>query len=286
MQFEQIAILGPGLIGGSVALAVRRYAAGGRLVLWSRDDAERAEATRREIADLVTDDPAAAVRDADLVLLCVPPGALVPLGALITPYLRPGALVSDVASVKAGIVEELTALFQRPDGSGGRFVGAHPMAGGERHGLAAARDDLFGQSLCLLTPIERTDPAAVAAVSGFWRQLGASVRQMSPEAHDEAMAFVSHLPHLVAAALAGLPATEAADCAGPGWRGMTRLAEGSPELWTEILSHNRAPVTYALRSLISRMGEALELLEPGREADLRHFLADARGRRRTLRTGP
>ena len=150
------------------------------------------------------------------------------------------------------------------------------MAGAERSGLAAARADLFDGCVCLLTPLEgRTMPDASEAVAGFWESLGARTRRMSPAAHDEAVAVVSHLPHLLAAALAGLPDDEARACAGPGWRDMTRLAAGSPELWTEILSRNRSPVKNALQQCIMRLRGVLELLETGGEADLEGFLKDA-----------
>ena len=251
-----------------------------RLTLWSRDEAERHAARQLAVADLVTADPAEAVCGADLVLLCAPPAALPALARRIAPLLEPGATVSDVASVKAGLVEELTAIFQREGEARSRFVGAHPMAGAERHGLQAARATLFERCVCLLTPLPgQTDPGTVENVAGFWQGLGARVRRMTPQAHDEAMAAVSHLPHLVAAVLAGLPDAAATECAGPGWRDMTRLAAGSPELWTEILSHNRGPVTDALRGFIARLGEVMEVLEAGRESDLEGFLAAAKRRR-------
>ena len=161
------------------------------------------------------------------------------------------------------------------------------MAGAERHGLSAARADLFERCVCLLTPLTgQTLPTATATVSRFWEGIGARVRSMTPQAHDQSVALVSHLPHLVAAALAGLPEDAATECAGPGWRDMTRLAAGSPELWTEILSHNRQPVTYALRGMISRLGEVLGLLEAGHDADLEKFLADAQRRRKLPPVGP
>lgn len=281
MQFQRLAIFGPGLIGGSLALAVRRAGICARLSVWSRDAAEREAARALGVADMTTDDPAAAVSGADLVILCVPPTALPELARKVAPVLEPGAVVSDVASVKAGLVEELTGIL------GGRFVGAHPMAGAERSGLEAARADLFERCVCLLTPLDgtRTEAAALASVESFWRGLGARVRRMTPQAHDEAVALVSHLPHLVAAALAGLPDADANECAGPGWRDMTRLAAGSPDLWTEILSHNRGPVTDALRRMISRLGEALERLEGRHDADLRAFLAEGKRRKDDRRTG-
>ncbi len=287
MPLQQLAIFGPGLIGGSVALAARRRELCERIVLWSRDETERGAARRLGVADVVTDDPAEAVRGADLVLLCAPPAALPNLAHRIAPHLEPGATVSDVASVKAGLVEELTAILQRPGETGSRFVGAHPMAGAERHGLQSARADLFERCVCLLTPIDgRTLASAVETVSLFWQGIGARVQWMTPPEHDAAVATVSHLPHLVAAALAGLPDDPATKCAGPGWRDMTRLAAGSPELWTEILSHNRRPVTDALRGMISRLGEALEFLEAGRESELAEFLTSAKRRRDELQAEP
>ena len=277
LQEDRIAIFGPGLIGGSIALAARRRGIGRALALWSRDAPERDAARRLALPDtLVTGDAAEAVRGARLVLLCTPPASLPGLAALIAPHLEPGAAVSDVASVRAGVAEELAAIFDQPGGS--RHAGAHPMAGGERGGLAAARADLFDGCVCLLTPLEgRTAPDAITAVAGFWEGLGAGVRWMTPAAHDEAVAVVSHLPHLLAAALAGLPGADARACAGPGWRDMTRLAAGSPELWTEILSRNRSPVTNVLQRCIDRLREVRELLESGREADLEGFLRTAGG---------
>ena len=278
-----LAVFGPGLIGGSVALAARRGGLCARLAVWSRDEAERTAARRRAGADLVTADPAEAAADADLLVLCTPPAALPGLARAVAPHLRPDAAVCDVASVKAGVVEELTAIFDRPGGS--RYAGAHPMAGAERHGLAAARADLFAGSVCLLTPHARTALDALSTVETFWRGLGSRVHQLSPAAHDEAVALVSHLPHTVAAALAAFvgagPGGGAAAlaCAGPNWWGMTRVAAGSPELWTEILSRNRGPVTHALRGLIGKLLDVLELVETGRDADLEAFLDEARMRR-------
>ena len=285
-SIEHLALFGPGLIGGSVALAAYQRGLCARLSVWSRDPAERDAVRALDLADLVTGDPAEAVHGADLVVLCTPPAALAALAREIVPHLQPGAAVTDVASVKAGVADELTAIFHHAAGleSTGRsaYAGSHPMAGAERHGLQAARADLFDGAVCLLTPDPCTAPGALERVDLFWRGLGARVRTMSPQAHDDAVALVSHLPHVLAAALVdfvGGEPVEPADCAGPGWRDMTRLAGGSPELWTEILSRNRGPVTYALRGLIDRLRAVLEVVETGRDADLEAFLDGAKTRR-------
>jgi prephenate dehydrogenase len=289
LQIEQLSIFGPGLIGGSIALAAREREICSRVAIWSRDPGEREAARALNLGGPVSEDPAAIMRGASLVILAVPPLATVEIGQRIAPYLEPGAAVSDVASVKAGISRPLSVLFAAgAEGAVSRYAGAHPMAGAERSGLAAARANLFEGSVCFLTPDERTAPDALAAVGDFWRGLGARVRNISPEAHDEAVALISHLPHALAAALArfagGQPA-EGLDCAGPGWRDMTRLAAGSPDLWTEILSRNREPVSMALDGLIDELRGLRQHLRPGREAELREYLAEAESRRAGLAKG-
>lgn len=291
MQFSQLAIFGPGLIGGSLALAARRRNACERISVWSRVPAERAAVQRLALADVVTDDPAKAVSGADLVVLCTPLAVMPVLAAQIAPHLATAAVVTDVASVKGSLVQELTAIFQpKTVGAGSRYVGAHPMAGAETSGLSAARADLFEGCVCLLTPVEgQTLPDATDAVSRFWKILGARVQHMTPQAHDEAVALISHLPHVLAAGLAGYVGGqpgEARRCAGPGWRDMTRLAGGSPEMWTEILSRNRAPVTNALRGILGKLREALQLLETGRDAELEEFLREAQHHRNHPSPGP
>ena len=246
--------------------------------------AEREAARDLALAEIITEDVAEAASQADLVVLCTPPAAMPKLAARIAPHLAASAIITDVASVKGSLVDELTTILSPSDGSArSRYVGAHPMAGAETRGLSAARDNLFEGSVCLLTPLDgQTAPDATERVSCFWEALGARVRRMSPQAHDEAVALVSHLPHLLAAGLAGYvgeQSGEALDCAGPGWRDMTRLAGGSPEMWTEILSRNRAPVTNALHGIIGKLRQALELLETGRDAELEGFLREAKTRR-------
>jgi prephenate dehydrogenase len=277
VQLSQLAIFGPGLIGGSIALAARRHAVCARLCVWSHDADERAEARRIELGDVITDDPAEAAHGSDLLILCTPPSAMPALAARLTPHVGERAAVSDVASVKGGLAGTLGGIFRR-----GRYVGAHPMAGSERAGLSAARANLFENAACLLTPGADADPDAVETVRRFWTGVGARVRQLSPQEHDEAVALVSHLPHVLAAALVSYVSDQgdsALACAGPGWRDTTRIAAGPAELWTEILSHNRAPVTNALHGMVAKLREILGYLEAGREPELQRFLAEAGQRR-------
>ena len=222
-----------------------------------------------------TGDLAGAVHDADLVVLCVPPAAMISLGERLVPHLRPGTIVSDVGSVKAPVVTALGRRFP------GRFVGGHPMAGRERGGLGMARADLFEGALCLLTPEADTDAEALTTVESFWKSLGCrAVRQLPAAEHDRALALVSHLPHLLAGALLAVTDPAARACAGPGFRDSTRLAAGPPELWKEILSLNRPAVKKALLALAGELSRLAEgpLSGPDRESELEDYLRRANER--------
>ena len=270
-----LAVLGPGLLGGSLLLACRERCPSTRLAAWSRDPAELAALAALGLPVRSGGDLGAAVRDADLVILCVPPAAIVELGGQLAPHLAPGAVVTDVGSVKVPIVAALGRAL------GPRFVGGHPMAGRERGGLGMARADLFAGCLCLLTPEADTDPAAVARVADLWTTLGCrAVRHVSPAEHDRAVALVSHLPHLLAGALLAVTDPAARACAGPGFRDSTRLAGGPPELWKEILSLNRPAVKDALLALAGELRRLADgpLSAPGGEAELADYLRRANER--------
>lgn len=265
-----MAILGPGLIGGSIALALRRSCAAERLRIAGFNAVEIEQARELKLAGVVTNDPVVAVAGASLVVLCTPPDAMPALARQIAPHLAASTIVTDVGSVKRWIVAELTPIF------GAHYVGAHPMAGSERGGLAAARADLFDGAICFLTP--GASPVHNARVAAFWRSLGCSVAESTPEAHDEIVARVSHLPHLVAAALLTSGAKHVGDAlkfSGPGLRDTTRLAAGPPELWTGILGHNRDAVALALADLRRELERVEAFLAAGSADELREFLERA-----------
>ena len=239
-----------------------------RIAGFHTNEIERAR--ERELANVVTGDVAVAVRGAGLVVICTPPDAMPALARQIAPHLAPGAVVTDVGSVKRWIVAEVTPLL------GDRFVGAHPMAGSERSGLEAARADLFQGTVCFLTP--GTNAGNNTRVAAFWGSLGCRVAECTPERHDEIVARVSHLPHVVAAALleaAGNLDGDPLSFCGPGLRDATRLAAGAPELWTGILGHNRDAIARALADLRRELGRVEAFLAAGREAELREFLESA-----------
>ncbi|MDD5556758.1 MAG: prephenate dehydrogenase [bacterium] len=281
----KITIVGLGLIGGSVGLAARRRRLAARVVGLVRRRESVREAARLGVADEATLDPAAALRGADVVILAVPVGSIAGVAALVRPHLAPRCLVTDAASVKRPVVARLERAFP----GGAHFVGAHPIAGSERSGMAAARPDLFEGSVCIITPTPRTDRGALRSAQAFWEGLGARVVRMSPVRHDRIMAAVSHLPHLVAAALVNSVAgglgcgSPALGFAGTGFRDTTRIAAGPPAMWSEILIANRGHILRAARSFRRELDRVVSMLEEADGAGLDRRLGRAAAARRRVR---
>ena len=259
--FDTLAILGSGLIGASVAAAAKSHAVARRIVVWDILPTNSRHAVDTGVADTLAASVEDAVREADIVVVATPADTVGDLVARIAPHLKPGALVTDVASTKAHIARVAFSLM--PEGR--HFVGAHPMAGSEKNGPGAAHADLFSGRACFITPLPgRTDPDAVDRVSGFWSALGAVPKPVTPDDHDEIVAYISHLPHIAAVALA-LTISEGRedrrDCSGGGLRDTTRIAGGDPELWRAILIENRHEVVRAIAGFQERLTELREALE-------------------------
>ena len=278
---KRITILGPGLIGGSIALGLRR-AGGSHVTLWARRTEAVGEIIAAGCADVATADLAVAVKDADLVVLCVPVGAMRELAAKIAPAVSHECAITDVGSVKGPVLAELRPIFR----DRGRFVGSHPMAGSEHTGLAAARADLFDGTTSLVTPEADTDATALATVCEFWKSIGCRVVELPAAEHDECVALVSHLPHLLAAALVNTVVAQnehAFRVVGPGFRDTTRVAGGPPAMWREILRENSAAVLPAIDALIAKLTEFRQTLAlPGDGHETHELLAAARAARNRI----
>ncbi|GAA5138162.1 prephenate dehydrogenase/arogenate dehydrogenase family protein [Prosthecobacter algae] len=274
-----IAIFGPGLLGGSLALAVQERMPGTVLRLWARRESAEAGIRARGIqADFFTD-AAAAAAGASLIILCTPVETMAALAEQITQgQLADDCLVTDVGSVKGSVVRALHPIL------GPRFIGSHPMAGSEKTGIEVARADLFQNATCLLTP-EGQENAGLLRLQNFWQALGCRVLEMSPEEHDEKVARISHLPHMMAAVttLAALRTDPSAvACVANGFRDTTRVAGGDPGLWTGIAMENRPALVAQLRAAADTLTELLEILDKPDEEELRRFLAEAQSLRRTV----
>jgi len=243
---RRLCVVGPGLLGGSVALAARARRLAGDIVVVGRSEASVAPAVRAGAADRGTTDLAAGLRGADFCVLATPVATLERQLAAVWAAAEPGTIITDVGSTKGRIVATAERLAgQRPLD----FVGSHPMAGSERAGFAEARADLFVAATVILTPTERTAPAALGRVRAFWEAVGGRPTLLDPLTHDRATAAVSHLPHLVADALVDAvlrmdPAF--LDVAARGFRDTTRIAASSPSVWREIFQDNRAALAEAL----------------------------------------
>jgi len=281
---RRVAIVGVGLIGGSLGLALRRAGLAGEIVGIGRSQQNLDVALARGIVDRAGQDPAL-VTGCDLVLLATPGASLAPLAAAIAPHLSADAIVTDAGSVKASVVRDCTAALA----GRARFVGAHPIAGTEDSGAAAADADLFRGARCVLTPVAASDPSAVARVHALWQAVGMQVVEMSPEQHDELLALTSHVPHLLAFALtaaaeaqrsAGGGAPDPFALAGPSFRDATRVAASSPEMWRDILLGNATAVRRALQAVRARLDELDGAIASGDGVHLSALIASVRAAKR------
>lgn len=245
-MFDRIAVLAPGLLGASVARAARHYGVAKHLTLWARRPETRLQLQGQPWCDAVADTPADAVRDAQLVVICAPVDQIVALVRQISAGLPASAIVTDVGSVKG----EICRLGHKALAPRTHFVGSHPMAGSEKTGWEHGRADLFVRRTVFVTPLPETDPKAVGRVVAFWTALEADVATLEPDAHDEIVAHISHLPQVLASALCASLAKRDArwrNFAGGGLRDTTRIAGGDPKLWKTILEQNRDEVLRAVR---------------------------------------
>jgi cyclohexadieny/prephenate dehydrogenase len=258
--FERVALIGVGLIGSSMAHAMRRSGAAKHIAGYSRSAESRAAAARIGFCDSLHDTPIDAARDADLVVLCLPVGAFGEAAAAIAPVLKPGAILTDVGSVKAAVVRD--AGPHVPEHA--HFIPGHPIAGTEQSGPEAGFATLFDGRWCILTPVPGTDEAAVSRLSQFWTELGARVEIMDPKHHDLVLAITSHLPHLIAYNIVGtaqdladVTDSEVIKYSAGGFRDFTRIAASDPTMWRDVFLNNRE----AVLEMLQRFTEDLTALQ-------------------------
>lgn len=277
--FERVTIAGVGLIGGSLALAAREAGLIGAVTGLGRSVANLRTAQQRGIIDRYSHDPLAAARDADLLLLAVPVRTMAAVAQACAPALRVGAVVSDVGSVKLSIIRDVEAALP----AGVSFVGAHPIAGTEESGAAAARADLFRGSRCIITPGRTSDPSALAKLRALWEGVGMRVSEMDAARHDAILAWVSHLPHAIAFsavnALLDVDGT-VAEFAGPSCRDLTRVAASSVAMWRDIFVANAAQIDVAIARFIGALEELRAAVAQRDETRLNALLERAQRARR------
>ncbi len=279
-MFQTVAIVGPGLIGGSIGMAMRQLGLADRVVGIGRRRVSLDKAMEVGAVDEVTLDIREGLAEADMVVLATPIGTFADLAPQIANHMKSEAILSDVASTKVRVIETLaSALRGRPDIA---YIPTHPMAGSEQSGPDAANPALFQGSVCIITPLTNTLADTKGMITRMWRALGARVVSMSPQAHDALVARVSHLPHLVAAAILGIVDGTDTEYCGKGLTDTTRVASGSPALWVDICKANREAIHAALDDYISLLRGISDALQLGHMGRLRAVLEDAKVKRDRL----
>ena len=276
MLFEQMTIIGVGLIGGSLARAAREKGLVSRFVGAGRSLGNLERAHELGVVGRFETDHLEAVRDSDLVVVCTPVRAAVRVTEAILPEMAPGAVLTDVGSVKAPYVRAVEAMDLRDV----KFLASHPVAGGEKSGVEASFSSLFDAQQTILTPTERTDPGTIEHLRALWEGVGANVDILDPETHDRVMADISHLPHLVAYAMMNTALEgEALRHAASGFRDFSRIASSGAEMWREICEDNQEALLGALDRFERELAGLRRLLEDSdSEALERAFLRAKDGR--------
>ena len=283
-HFDRIALIGFGLIGGSIARAARSQGLAKEIVATARSAKTRARVAELGIVDRVVETNAEAVDGADLVILCIPVGACGPVAADIAGHLKPGAIVSDVGSVKAAVVKDMAPHLP----ASAHFVPAHPVAGTENSGPDSGFAELFINRWCILTPPEGVAPEAVEKLRAFWAAIGARVEIMTPEHHDLVLAITSHLPHLIAYTIVGtadelaqVTSSEVIKFSAGGFRDFTRIAASDPTMWRDVFLANKDAVLEMLGTFNEDLSKLTRAIRRGDgEALFEHFT-----RTRAIRRG-
>ncbi|MGF1658454.1 MAG: prephenate/arogenate dehydrogenase family protein [Rubrimonas sp.] len=282
--FGRVALIGLGLIGASMAWAMRRDNVAREIAGYARSADTRAAAGRLGFLDTVCDSAADAARGADVVVLCVPVGAMEAVAAEIAPALSPGAIVTDVGSVKAAVIAAVAPHL--PEGAA--FVPAHPLAGTEQSGPEAGFATLFDNRWCILTPTPASPRRAVDKIADLWRRCGANVEEMTPQHHDLVLAVTSHTPHLIAYTMVGVAddmaqvtESEVIKYSAAGFRDFTRIAASDPTMWRDVFLTNRE----ATLEILGRFTEELFALQRAIRMGDGEMLFDYFTRTRAIRRG-
>lgn len=278
MRSDTLAIVGVGLIGGSLGLAARRRGLARRIVGVGRQQKSLDKAVAVGAVDEGFLDLVAAARQADVIVFCTPVDGIADQILAVAPHCKAGTLLTDAGSTKAEIVRAVEGRLP----PGVVFVGSHPLAGSEKRGPEHADADLFQDRVTVVTPTPRTDRAAVARVTAFWQALGSHVRLLPPDEHDQALALTSHLPHLLAAVLANTLPPQLHELTATGFRDTTRVAAGDPALWSAIFLQNRMAMLDTVGLVQNHLTDLKRMLMTGDRAALDAFLTQAKRTRDAL----
>ena len=279
--FRQVTLIGVGLIGGSLGMAIKKNRVAQEVVGLSHRHTSLVYALKNNAIDKAFYDIKKAVEHADLVVMATPVNSIVSLLPTVARHLKRGCIVTDVGSTKAAIVETAEKNFP----SSSFFVGSHPLAGSEKKGAEFASAELFTNSLCIMTPNERTNRFAEERVRAFWGRLGAVVKTLSPIEHDKILAYISHLPHLLAYALIGIVPEAYLPYAAQGLKDTTRIASSSVHVWNDICMMNSKNVIHSLDELVKTLSLIRKYIIARDEQNLIETFKKAKGKRDTIEPG-
>ena len=279
-QFNEsgIGIIGVGLIGGSIAAALKKSGYAGKIIGFGRTEERLRKAQSLGLLTDFTTEPASKVSEVSLIIVCTPVDRIVEDIRNLASYAQSGTIVTDAGSVKAAICDELQDLAEGDV----TFIGSHPLAGSEKNGFEHADADLYRDRLCFLTPFAETSPENINRVANFWSSMGMKLHTVSPTEHDRLMSVTSHAPHLIAAAISLLLEEDFKAFTGTGFQDTTRIAAGDPGLWRAIMMQNRHQLTETLAKFREILDDLTSAIELGDESKLEQLLELAKTRRDSL----
>lgn len=276
--FRKVTIIGVGLMGGSLALALKKHKVAKEITGFSNRKTALDEARKKKVIDLVETDLERAVKNADLIVLATPVDTIAKLLTQIHPFLKRNTVVTDLGSAKAAIIETAEKHMDNAN----RFIGSHPLIGSEKTGVANAADDLFQGTTCILTPTKDTSKSVRDKVKQMWNKLGANVVSLEANEHDEALAYVSHVPHLLSFALMTSTPERLYPYASRGFKDMTRISGSSPLMWSDICIANSKNIANSLDQCIERLAHLRKAIVLRDRKALPHLLAAAQKARESF----
>lgn len=276
-KFRKITIIGVGLIGGSVGLAIKKKGLAREVIGVFRRPSTLSKAKKCNAVDRGTISIKEGVSDADLIILATPVHKIVTIAREVIKYAKSGAIITDVGSTKAWIVNKIENML--PKNRSISFVGSHPMAGSEKNSVEYARRDLLRGTPCIVTRTAGTDGRSLKRIADFWKTLGSKVKIMSPLEHDKSVSLVSHLPHVVAFSLAGAVSSKSLDLAAEGYKDTTRIASSDPELWADIFLTNRREIAKACKAFEKYYGDIKKAVARGDHKNTVKLLRLAKSKR-------
>ena len=266
--FKRVTIIGVGLMGGSLGLAIKKNKVAKEVTGLSHRKASLEKALEMKAIDVGQSDVKKSVQSADLIVLATPVDDIIKLLKTISPHVKRGVIITDVGSTKQEIVEAAEEILPYP----GNFIGGHPLVGSEKKGVANAKEDLFEGSMCITTPTKRTSQVSKAKVKQLWTRVGAEVKNLNPADHDDSLAYISHLPHLVAYGIMESMPDKYLDLATKGLRDTTRVASSSPKMWNDICMSNAKNVVKSLDEMIAFMSQMrIAIISRDEKALTKHF---------------